>query len=94
MPGDGSVDLQWAPAQDPDIDGYLVYYGERPGLYFGIDSELGDSPIDVGLATSVTLTGLQNGSLYYFAVSAYDASGIGNTALSTEVAARPAKAYR
>lgn len=94
VPGDGTVALQWAPAQDPDIDGYLVYYGEQPGRYFGIDSELGESPIDVGLATTVILTGLKNGSLYYFAVSAYDASGVGNTALSTEVAARPAKAYR
>jgi len=95
VPGDGSVDLSWAGVLEPDIKGYLVYYGNQPGRYFGSGSDLGPSPVDVGQATSTTLTGLTNGTLYYFAVGAYDASGPGSTIeLSSEAAARPARVYR
>jgi hypothetical protein len=94
-PGDGVVTLSWAPVLDEDIRGYLVYYGTRPGQYFGSDGANGPSPIDVGRATSIMLSGLENGTLYYFAVSAYDASGVHSTTeLSAEVAARPAKVYQ
>jgi hypothetical protein len=104
VPGDGLVRLEWAPVLEPDVDGYLVYYGDRSGRYFGTESEQGDSPIDVGPATSATVSGLQNGTLYFFAVQAYtsadgsaDGHGVGasrSNELSTEVAARPAKVYR
>jgi len=94
-PRDGMVELSWAPVQDPDLEGYLVYYGDQSGRYFGTGSEQGASPIDVGRATSVTLRGLENGTLYFFAVEAYDGSreAAGNE-LSSEVAARPAKVHR
>jgi hypothetical protein len=94
IPRDGAVTLEWAASQDPDIDGYLVYYGERPGRYFGVGSARGDSPVNVGAATSVTIDGLRNGTLYFFAVQARSAAGGGErNPLSTEVAARPAKVY-
>ena len=95
VPHDGAVTLEWAPVHDPDIEGYLVYYGDQSGRYFGVESEQGVSPVDVGLATSVMVEGLANGTLYFFAVQAYDSSGdAGRNELSTEVAARPAKVYR
>ena len=95
LPHDGWVEVNWLPVLQEDIRGYLVYYGLQPGRYFGSGGDLGPSPIDVGPATSITLSGLENGRLYYFAVSAYDAAGMHNaTELSTEVAVRPARVYR
>ncbi len=95
VPHDGWVELSWAPALPEDIQGYLVYYGIQPGRYFGSDGDLGPSPINVGQVTAITLSGLDNGTLYYFAVSAYDAAGMHSaTVLSAEVAARPARVYR
>jgi hypothetical protein len=95
VPMDGAVLLQWTPVREQDIEGYLVYYGDQSGRYFGSDSSSGISPIDVGPVNSTVLEGLTNGTLYYFAVSAYDVSR--NTVglqLSREVVARPARVYR
>jgi hypothetical protein len=95
VPRDGQVELSWAPGLQHDILGYLVYYGEQPGRYFGSDADNGVSPLDVGPATTITLSGLENGTLYYFAVSAYDVAGVHSaTELSREVAARPARVHR
>ncbi|MFW5717834.1 MAG: fibronectin type III domain-containing protein [Spirochaetota bacterium] len=99
VPGDRLVRLEWAPVQDPDIEGYLVYYGQRSGRYFGTESEQGASPVDVGPATSITVSGLENGTLYFFAVQAYSSTDdesqpVRSNELSTEVAARPARVYR
>lgn len=103
VPRDGAVVLEWAPVQEPDVDGYLVYYGEQSGRYFGRGSDQGASPVDVGAATSVTITGLENGTLYFFAVQAYRSAETGSGVpgstwqrheLSSEVAARPARVHR
>ena len=32
---DGSVSLKWSGVPDSDIDGYFIYFGEKPGRYFG-----------------------------------------------------------
>ncbi|MFW5688986.1 MAG: fibronectin type III domain-containing protein [Spirochaetota bacterium] len=97
VPRDGAVVLEWAPVQGAEVAGYRVYYGDQSGRYFGSGSERGASPIDVGPATAVTITGLENGTLYFFAVQAYtDAERDADRQheLSTEVAARPARVYR
>jgi hypothetical protein len=91
-PGDGSVTLSWNPVADTDVGGYMVYYGDAPGSYFGKGSSLGNSPVDVGNVTEVTLEGLENGRLYYFSIAAYDDSvppHYGN--FSREVSTRPVR---
>jgi hypothetical protein len=97
---DGAVELRWARVPVADIGGYLVYYGEGPGDYFGKAALEGRSPVDAGESISLTLTGLQNGRIYYFAVASYDGPGLasrgGNPAVragdcSPEVAARPSR---
>ena len=90
--GDGSVTLSWSYSVDESAGGYLVYYGTRPGEYLGRVSAQGPSPVDAGNTSSLTLTGLKNGTIYYFAVSAYSKldSRINGT-LSKEVYARPAR---
>ena len=88
--GDGSVTLNWSYSVDDNAGGYYVYYGNRPGEYLGRMAVQGNSPVNVGKATSVTLTGLENGRIYYFAVSAYSRiDGRINGSLSKEVYARP-----
>jgi hypothetical protein len=74
----GTVHLAWDPVPDPAAGyGYKIYYAiynsEPP--YTGSGLPLGSSPIDVGSATSLTLTGLENDVVYYFAVTAYDNRG-------------------
>ena len=90
--GNATVTLNWQRVIEKDVKGYLVYYGRSPGLYVGSDSREGDSPIDVRDGTSFTLTGLQNGKLYYFAVVSYDSSTPAHQSrFSQEVGARPSK---
>ncbi len=92
---DGAVELRWRPSPDPDLGGYLIYYGGARGEYFGNSSSAGSSPIDVGQRTSFVVDGLRNGGLYYFAIAAYDrapARHIGE--FSREVSARPARTVR
>jgi len=67
---DGAVRLQWKNSPDSNTRGYLVYYGSD-GEYFGEDSALGVSPVDVGKRNDVIIEGLKNGTLYYFRVAAY-----------------------
>ena len=89
-PGDGQVTLTWSYSVDDDAGGYYIYYGERPGEYLGREAYKGDSPINVGNVNKVTLNGLKNGKIYYFAVATYsklDDRIIG--VLSKEVYARP-----
>ena len=88
--GDGSVTLNWSYSVDDNAGGYYVYYGNRPGEYLGRMAVQGSSPVKVGNTTSFTLTGLENGRIYYFAVSAYSKiDGRINGSLSKEVFARP-----
>lgn len=89
-PGDGCVTLSWNYSVDDTAGGYYVYYGNRSGEYLGRVAAEGASPVRAGNVTSLTLTGLQNGTMYYFAVSSYSRSDdrvIGQ--LSQEVYARP-----
>lgn len=90
--GDEEVTLSWPYSVDDTVGGYYIFYGDRPGEYLGREAFEGTSPIDAGSVTSVTLSGLKNGKIYYFAVasySKYDNRIMGE--LSRETFARPRK---
>jgi hypothetical protein len=89
---DGAVELSWRTSPDADTRGYLVYYGTSAGVYYGQGSL--SSPINAGNRTSLRIDGLRNGTLYFFAIAAYDGTGLRPEDLhpgkfSKEVSARP-----
>lgn len=89
VPGNGSITLYWKNIGEADIQGYLIYYGTKSGVYFGADAQEGTSPISVSGVT-YTLHGLTNGTLYYFAVAAFDKAGVSYPgAFSKEISIRP-----
>jgi hypothetical protein len=60
------VTLAWNPNTEEDLFGYRIYYGTASGDY--------DYTLEVGNQTEYTVTGLEEGLLYYFAATAYDLS--------------------
>jgi hypothetical protein len=82
---DGAVELSWRASVSRNTEGYLVFYGTASGEY--LDQA---SPIDAGNLTSIRINGLDNGTLYFFAIAAYNNPGVSNIGeFSREVAARP-----
>ncbi len=79
-PPSNSASLAWDAVTAPNLSGYRVYFGTAPGTYL---QPLGQG-ISVGNVTAYTLTGLASGSLYYFAVTAFDTLGM-ESAYSNEV---------
>ena len=61
------VTLAWDANTETDLAGYRVHYGTASGSYTTI--------VDVHNVTTSIVTGLTAGRTYYFAVTAYDASG-------------------
>lgn len=95
IPGDGEVTLRWEAVPEADLQGYTIFYGTRPGRYFGTGASVGASPALIDERTEVTIDGLDNGTLYYFAVASRDASSTtGESVLSSEVTARPSRLGR
>ena len=64
----GNVTLVWNTCIDPNVAGYNVYYGGTSGAY--------TNEICVGNATNATISGLVEGTTYYFAATTYAASGM------------------
>ena len=62
-----SVQLSWQPNAEPDLQEYNVYYGTQSRSY--------GPPIPVDKSATYTLSGLDEGMVYYFAVSAVDNNG-------------------
>lgn len=62
-----NVSLIWEASADPSVVGYNIYYGGQNGNYTNTTS--------VGNSTNAVVSGLVEGSTYYFAVTAYDAYG-------------------
>ena len=82
-PGNGKVTLSWAaPASDggSPVSGYIIYQGTSPGGETG-------APVSGSMvtATSYTVTGLTNGTTYYFRLVAVNAVGL--SPLSAEASA-------
>jgi hypothetical protein len=74
----GSLNLAWDPNAEPDLAGYILWYGSQPGTYI--------ASIDVGKTTSYRVANLNDGSTYYFAIQAYDTQGKASSR-SSEVSA-------
>jgi len=88
--GNGCVTLSWNYSVDETAGGYYIFYGNRPGEYLGRIALEGPSPVNVGNTTTYTLTGLENGKIYYFAVASWSSLDDRITGpLSKEVYARP-----
>ncbi len=73
---DGEVTLAWNPNTESNLAGYRLLYGTAPGNY--------PNTVDAGNATTATATGLNTGTVYYFAVVAYNSAGQ-TSAASSEV---------
>jgi hypothetical protein len=63
--------LSWSAPAAAAVTGYRVYYGTAPGVYL----QAPGSGLSIGAATTYTLSGIQRGPAYYFAVTAVDAAG-------------------
>jgi hypothetical protein len=61
-----SCNLVWNANTEPELAGYMVYYGTASGNY--------NQKLDVGMTTSTPIYDLQAGVTYYFVVTAYDAA--------------------
>ena len=86
-PGNGKVTLSWtAPGSDggAGLSGYEIYRGTSPGGESG-------TPVNASLVagTSFTVTGLANGTRYYFTVAAVNKAKL-QGAKSGEASATPA----
>ena len=81
------VTLEWDPNTEPDLGGYIVYYGTESGIY--------DYSLDVGNFTSAVISGLDEDTEYFFSISAYNQDGL-SSALSNEVttALAPSPSYQ
>ncbi|MEK7545294.1 MAG: fibronectin type III domain-containing protein [Patescibacteria group bacterium] len=88
LPGNASVRLNWDVATDDvGVTGYKIYYGtdsvknQNQNIY--------SETTDAGNVIEYSLTGLKNGTPYYFAVTAYDAAGNESNFYSPEVSSTP-----
>lgn len=87
IPGDGQLTIRWKPVLQGNPDGYLVFFGPRPGQTQGTKSTQGLSPLDVGKVTQIVLTGLANDQIYYVSVAAYRSTAV--SPVARDVSARP-----
>jgi hypothetical protein len=65
--GASALTLAWDPNAEPDLAGYRIYYGTQSNVY--------ESPINVGNVTYYTVRYLASETQYYFALTAYDIWG-------------------
>lgn len=64
----GAVRISWNRNSEFDIAGYEVRYGTTSGRYTEV--------VKAGLKTSVRITGIREGTSYYFVVVAYNRAGL------------------
>lgn len=84
--GDSQAAVTWTASAD--ATSYNVYYGTNPGVTTGNGTKV------VGATSGQAITGLSNGSAYYFvvtAVSAHGESAVSDEAIATPLPPLPAK---
>jgi fibronectin type 3 domain-containing protein len=59
-----TLTLAWDSNSESDVEGYKVYYGNNSRDYSYV--------VDIGNQSSCTISGLTQGEVHYFAVTAYD----------------------
>jgi Fibronectin type III domain len=62
-----SAILTWNANTETDLAGYKIYTGTQSGVY--------GTPVTVGKVTSHVLANLNNGTTYFFTITAYDSAG-------------------
>lgn len=60
--------VRWDRSEEPWVSGYIVYWGNEPGLY--------PWQLDVMQSETVTISDLAPGSAYFITVTAYSVDGI------------------
>ena len=83
LQGEQRVTLAWNPSLGTGVAGYRLYYGPASRQY--------THSIDAGTATTNTVSGLEDGVTYFYAVTAYTGSGV-ESDLSNEVRSTPNRA--
>lgn len=77
--GDGVVSIFWNPNQEPDLQGYIVYRSvANPGPYYALDGAVLSAS-----TTSYDDFDVVNGETWFYAVTAFDASGESELSLDT-----------
>lgn len=67
-PATNSVTLAWDASGGPSVTGYRVYYGQTSGSY--------STSVVGGNVPTIRVDGLAEGVTYYFAVTAFTATGL------------------
>jgi FG-GAP-like repeat/Fibronectin type III domain len=62
-----TLTLAWDPSSGPDVAGYVIYWGTQSGVY--------GNNLNVGNQTQQQVSGLADGTTYYFVVRAYNSDG-------------------
>jgi len=90
--GDGLVVLEWTNPTDSDFKGTMIRY-RTDGIYPANNSdgiEVCNKTTLPGASDTYTLTGLSNGTTYYFSAFTYDEDG--NYSNAAHISATPSKA--
>jgi hypothetical protein len=70
------VTLAWDPNQETDLQGYAVYFrSNTPGPPYNLFGYFTTDDLSDPASPTVTVTGLNKGASYYFAVTAYNTKG-------------------
>lgn len=75
MPYNASKRINWSMNSESDLAGYIVYYGTASHTYSLMSTGVGLSGDGSTGTPSKIISGLLDGTTYYFGVTAYDATG-------------------